>query len=171
MAEGLVRQKVDERGLAVEVSSAGLIADGVPATDTAVTTMADRGIDIEAHLSRRIRSDLLGQADLIVAMTREHVREVAVMRPDLYEITFTLKELVRRGEEAGARRRDEPLRDWLVSLHAERRPLDHLGSSLVDDVADPVGQGPRVYEGTADELDELTSRLVDLLWQEAVLPS
>ena len=43
-------------------------------------------------------------------------------------------------------------------------PKDHLGASALDDVADPVGQGERVYEQTADELDELTTALVDLLW-------
>lgn len=166
MAEGLLREKLARRGIDAEVSSAGLISDGTSATDTAVTTMADRGIDIDDHRSRRIRSEMLEEADLIVAMTREHVREVAVMRPDLYEVTFTLKELVRRGEEAGPRASGEALGPWLTGLHAARSPRDHLGASLVDDVADPVGQGPRVYEITADELDDLTSRLVDLLWQE-----
>ena len=85
------------------MSSAGLLTDGQPATDTAVDTLAERGIDIDEHRSRRISSDLLGRADLVVGMTREHVREAAVLRPDLYDRTFTLKELVRRGRQAGPR--------------------------------------------------------------------
>ena len=107
---------------------------------------------------------MLGRADLIVGMTREHVREAAVLRPDLYDRTFTLKELVRRGRKAGARADDERVPDWLARLVRGRMPQDHLGASALDDVADPVGQGERVYEQTADELDELTTALVDLLW-------
>ncbi len=166
MAEALLRGHLSDRGIDADVSSAGLISDDTPATGTAVDTMAARGLDIEGHRSRRIRPDMLDDADVIVAMTREHLREVAVMRPDLYEVTFTLKELVRRGEDAGPREGDESLADWLAELHAERKPRDHLGAAAMDDVADPVGQGPKVYEITADELDDLTTRLVDLLWQE-----
>jgi protein-tyrosine phosphatase len=171
MAEGLLRDKLRQRGLPVGVSSAGLISDGTPATDTAVMTMADRGIDIDDHLSRRLRSELLDGVDLVVAMARQHVREVAVLRPDCYPITFTLKELIRRGELIGPRGEDESLPDWLLRVQADRQPRDHLGMSLLDDVADPVGQGPRVYEATADELDDLTSRLVELAWQEVAVPN
>ncbi len=41
-----------------------------------------------------------------------------------------------------------------------------MGSSDLDDVADPVGQGAAVYEATARELVVLVDRLVDLLWQQ-----
>jgi protein-tyrosine phosphatase len=167
MAEGLLRRALDERGVDVGVSSAGLLTDGEPATETAVDTLAVRGIDLDDHRSRRISSDLLGRADVIVGMTREHVREVAVLRPDLYARTFTLKELVRRGRVAGPRGAGESVADWVARLARGRLPKDHLGASTVDDVADPVGQGGRVYEQTADELDGLTAALVDLLWPEA----
>jgi protein-tyrosine phosphatase len=164
MAEGLLRRTLADRGIDATVSSAGLLFDGQPATDTAVDTLAERGIDIDGHRSRRISSELLGRADLVVGMTREHVREAAVMRPDLYDRTFTLKELVRRGRQAGPRSDAERVPDWLSRLARGRVPRDHLGTSALDDVADPVGQGEHVYEQTADELDGLTTALVDLLW-------
>jgi len=164
MAEGLLRRTLGDRGVDAGVSSAGLLTEGEPATDTAVDTLAERGIEIDEHRSRRISSDLLGGADLIVGMTREHVREVVVLRPDLYDRTFTLKELVRRGRVAGPRAGREPVDDWVARLARGRLPKDHLGASPVDDVADPIGQGERVYEQTADELDALTTALVDLLW-------
>jgi protein-tyrosine phosphatase len=164
MAEGLLRRTLADRGIAAVVSSAGLLTSDKPATDTAVDTLAERGIDIDDHRSRRITSEMLGRADLIVGMAREHVREAAVLRPDLYDRTFTLKELVRRGRKAGARTEDEQVPEWLARLVRGRLPKDHLGASALDDVADPVGQGERVYEQTADELDGLTTALVDLLW-------
>jgi protein-tyrosine phosphatase len=164
MAEAMLAAALADRLLEVEVSSAGRISDGQPATDTAVETMAARGLDIDDHRSRRMTSAMLGDADLIVAMAREHVREAAVLRPDCYPRTFTLKELVRRGEAEGPRAAGESLPDWLVRLHKDRRPLDHLGASALDDVADPVGQGPDVYARTAAELADLVARLVDLVW-------
>ncbi len=164
MAEALLRATVAQRGADATVSSAGRVSDGQPATDTAVDTMAERGLDISGHLSRRMTPTMLDSADLIVAMTREHVREAAVLWPDCYPRSFTLKELVRRGEDEGPRAEGDALEDWMARLHKGRRPLDHLGASPDDDVADPVGQGARVYELTAIELEDLTTRLADLLW-------
>jgi protein-tyrosine phosphatase len=167
MAEALLSATLADRGIEARVSSAGRLYDGQPATDTAVDTMADRGLDISGHQSRHQTPTMLESADLIVAMTREHVREAAVMWPDCYPRSFTLKELVRRGEEEGPRAEGEALEDWLARLHKARRPIDHLGESPVDDVADPVGQGAQVYAHTADELTDLITRMADLLWPPA----
>ncbi len=167
MAEALLAATLADRGIDAVVSSAGRISDGQPATGTAVETMAERGLDIAGHQSRRMTSSMLDSSDLIVAMTREHVREAAVLRPDCYARTFTLKELVRRGSDEGPRAEGELLEDWLARLHKGRRPLDHLGASPLDDVADPVGQGAAVYEATARELEELTTRMADLVWPPA----
>ncbi len=167
MAEALLGATLAERGIDARVTSAGRLYDGQPATDTAVDTMADRGLDIAGHQSRRMTPSMLDSADLIVAMTREHVREAAVLWPDCYPRSFTLKELVRRGEDEGPRPEGEALEDWLARLHKARRPIDHLGDSPVDDVADPVGQGPQVYAATATELADLITRMADLLWPPA----
>jgi protein-tyrosine phosphatase len=164
MAEALMRRTLADRGVDVTVSSAGLLYDGEPATVTGVDTMEAWGLDISGHHSRRMTSDLIGSAGLIVGMARQHVREAVVLRPDLYPHVFTLKELVRRGSDIGPRSVDESLESWLARVHEGRRPTDQLGESPDDDVADPVGQGPAVYERTARELDDLITRLVDLLW-------
>ncbi|MGZ4715511.1 MAG: arsenate reductase/protein-tyrosine-phosphatase family protein [Acidimicrobiales bacterium] len=166
MAEAIVRRRVDALGVEAAVSSAGLVSDGQPATDTAVDTMAIRGLDLTGHRSQRITPALLVGPDLIIGMAREHVREAVVMRPELYTRTFTLKELVRRGSELGPRAPDRPVDEWLRAAHEGRTPVQLMGSSDLDDVADPVGQGPAVYEATARELVVLVDRLVDLLWQQ-----
>ncbi|MGZ4693627.1 MAG: arsenate reductase/protein-tyrosine-phosphatase family protein [Acidimicrobiales bacterium] len=166
MAEAIVRRRVDALGVEAAVSSAGLVSDGQPATDTAVDTMAIRGLDLTGHRSQRITPELLVGPDLIIGMAREHVREAVVMRPELYTRTFTLKELVRRGSELGPRAPDRPVDEWLRAAHEGRTPVQLMGSSDLDDVADPVGQGPAVYEATARELVVLVDRLVDLLWQQ-----
>ena len=140
------------------------MSDGQPATDPAVDTMAARGLDITGHRSRRISPELLGGPDLILGMAREHVREVVVLRPDLYPRTFTLKELVRRGGEVGPRGPGQSIEAWLQAVHHGRSPTQLMGASPNDDVADPIGRGTPVYEATALELVDLVDQLVDLLW-------
>jgi len=171
MAEAMLRQRVAALGVEATVSSAGLISDGQPATDSAVDTVGARGLDITGHRSRRITPELLAGPDLIVGMAREHVREVVVVRPELYSRTFTLKELVRRGGELGPRAAGQPVDGWLRAAHQGRTPVQLMGSSDLDDVADPVGRGAAVYDATARELVVLVDRLVDLLWQQVASAS
>ena len=58
--------------------------------------LAGRGLDISSHRSRTMSRQLLAEADLVVGMAREHVREAVLAVPDLWARAFTLKELVRR---------------------------------------------------------------------------
>jgi protein-tyrosine phosphatase len=164
MAEGLLRHKLAQAGVDARVGSAGLYDDdGRPASDDGVAVMAARGIDTSGHRSRRMTSDMLRDADLIVGMAREHVREAVLLSPDIWSRTYTLKELVRRATDVGPRAADQPLDEWLAKVHAGRTRNDLLGSSEADDVADPIGQPMAVYERTAAELDGLTTRLTTML--------
>jgi hypothetical protein len=97
-------------------------------------------------------------------MERLHAREAVVLGESLLSRCFTLKELVRRGEAAGARRQDESIEEWLSRVSAGRRPMELLGASDDDDVADPYLGSPKVYAACIAELDDLTERLVTLMW-------
>jgi protein-tyrosine phosphatase len=164
MAAALLGRRLDDAGVKAAVSSAGLLFDGKPATEHGVAVMADRGIDTSGHRSRRLRLDLVTGTDLLIGMARSHVREaVALAGPAVLARAFTLKEIVRRGEERGGRAPGEPLDAWLGRLAAGRRVNDLLGDSDADDVADPIGGPRRSYERTAVELDDLTARLAILL--------
>ncbi len=167
MAEGLLRHHLAARGVDVGVSSAGLLYDDHQASGHAVTVLGDRGIDLSTHRSRRMTADLLTGADLLLAMERRHVREAVVLAPVTFPKAFTLKELVRRGDLIGHRLPGESVGAWLRRAGLGRRPSDVLGASTVDDVEDPIGRPVEDYERTAAELDDLTSRLVDLLWGKA----
>lgn len=72
MAEGLLRALARERGQAVEVLSAGLCADGSPASPQAVAVMAERGIDISRHVSHPVTPELCAAADVIGVMSAGH---------------------------------------------------------------------------------------------------
>jgi protein-tyrosine phosphatase len=163
MAAALLGRRLDEAGVKAVVSSAGLLFDGRPATDHGQAVMAGRGLDTSGHRSRKLQRGIVTGADLLIGMARTHVREAVALEPDVWTRAFTLKEIVRRGEERGGRAPGEPLEDWLARLHAGRRLPDLLGDSEADDVADPIGGPRKAYERTAEELDGLTARLSRLL--------
>jgi protein-tyrosine phosphatase len=170
MAEVLLRDLIAQHDLPSRVISAGLYPSGSPATREAVRTMQERGLDLDPHRSRQIDDAVLRQADLILCMTREHVREVAVADVGFLTKTFTLKELVMLGDLVGPRRPGEALDDWLVRLGAARRreSLLGVGTDPVYDVDDPIGGSLNQFRATADELDGLLARAVDLVWPEAL---
>ncbi|MEY2397570.1 MAG: protein-tyrosine phosphatase, partial [Actinomycetota bacterium] len=115
----------------------------------------ERGVDISSHVSRRLDRDMLADADLVLTMTRDHLREAVVTDPSAFPKIFTLRELVRRlDENPGAS---------LASLNVGRSTSDYHGANPDDDVQDPIGQARRVYEATASELDGLLTTLVKSL--------
>lgn len=151
-------------GVDADVRSAGLLEDGRPASSGSVDVLARRGLDLSTHRSRVMSGVELRAADLILGMAREHVREAVVLAPDTWPRTFTLKELVRRGDTIGARRGDQTLAEWLAAAAAGRTTAELMGPSNVDDVADPYGLSIPSYERMIDELDNYIDRLVALLW-------
>jgi protein-tyrosine phosphatase len=163
MAEGLLRRSFTDAGIGAVIGSAGLLPGGAPATRDAVATMAGRGVDISAHRSRTLDAELAQTTPLVIGMARMHVREACASYGAPVGRTFTLKELVRRGEQAGPRAEGEVLAAWLGRVGAGRRPSDLMGDAPADDIADPVGRPRAVYEDTADELEDLVGRLFDLL--------
>ena len=164
MAEVLLRHHLAVRGVEASVSSAGVHEGGAPATHHGVAAMAARGLDLHGHVSRQVTRGMVKEADLIIGMAREHVREAAVLDPAVLERSFTLKDLVRRGEDLGPRSASEPLGDWLARMAASRQRSELVGGGHdpAVDVEDPVGRGTADYEATATLLDELLRRLVDL---------
>jgi protein-tyrosine phosphatase len=163
MAEGLLRRLFAQAGVGASVGSAGLLPGGAPATPDAVATMASRRVDLRHHVSRTIDAEMAQSTPLIIGMTRQHVRESCASYGAPMDRTFTLKELVRRGDEAGPRDEGESVYSWLARVAAGRRPSDLMGDDPGDDIADPVGRPRSVYEDTADELEGLLRRFVDLL--------
>jgi len=148
-------------GLAdAEVTSAGLLPGGAPATEHAQAVLADRGIDLSAHVSRTIAAHLVAGADLVVGMERRHVQEAVVLVPEAETWSFTLRDLVSRAETAEPRGEREPVRDWARRLSAGR-PRSVLLGAGDDAIADPIGKPRRDYERTVAELDALLRRLVE----------
>ena len=77
-AEAYLRRRSADRGVAVEVASAGFLYDGEPASETMAAAMAERGFDLSAHRSRISTCAMVDEADLVVTMERRHGRELSL---------------------------------------------------------------------------------------------
>jgi protein-tyrosine phosphatase len=163
MAEGLLRRQFAHAGVGASVGSAGLLPGGAPATPDAIATMADRRVDLAHHVSQTVTEEMVRDTPLILTMTRHHVRELCAGYNAPIDRTFTLKEIVRRAGDVGGRVHGESVYDWLARLNAGRRAADLIGDDPGDDIADPVGRPREVYEDTADELEDVLRRFVQLL--------
>ncbi len=81
IAAGWLNRKLAGKGWTAE--SAGVAAwRGAPASAEAVAVMRELGIDVSAHRSRPLTKELADGADVILAMTEDHRREIARRFPE-----------------------------------------------------------------------------------------
>jgi protein-tyrosine phosphatase len=169
MVEGLLRHHLADRGAFVRITSAGVRASE-PAVDVdAVRAVATFGPDIAPHAPRQLSREIIecDGTDLVITMTRDHLRQVVALDRRAWPRTFTLRELVRRasadGDRAGA-----DLQRWAEALGTTRAVRQMLTNDPADDVDDPHGLAYGRYEDTARELDHLVRTLVALApWPQA----
>jgi protein-tyrosine phosphatase len=164
MAQAMLSARLAARGARADVTSAGLLWDGQRPPEEVKRVLAARGLDVSAHRSHRVTVAELDAASLVLGLAREHLREAVVLLPDVWPRAFTLRELVRRGREAGPRPPGEPLAGWLARAAGDRDRRALLGRDPADDVADPYGGPLSGYQVAARQLDELTADLTALGW-------
>jgi protein-tyrosine phosphatase len=145
------------------IESTGTRGGGQPPTAETVRLLRDRGVDVTDHRSSAIDGDLVERAELIVSAERAHVMHVAGRWPDAFARTWTLPELVQRGEAVGARN-GRSLDGWLAAVGEGRASgLDYTTAPDVLEIADPTGRAPAVWKSSFAEIDDLCRRLADLL--------
>ncbi|GFN36846.1 low molecular weight protein arginine phosphatase [Tepidimicrobium xylanilyticum] len=100
MAQVLLEKIAKDKGLNIEVKSAGIFAlDGQKASANAIEVMKQEGIDLENHRARIIHRDLLEEADLILTMSKSH-KEALLSKFDFVKgKVYTLKEYAYGKEE------------------------------------------------------------------------
>jgi protein-tyrosine-phosphatase len=102
MAAALMRQRIANLGLSdqIQVLSAGVwAADGRPASELAIATLAGRGIALGDHRSQAITIPLLEQADIVLVMEESHRRSLFHLAPQYLAKLFLLGELVGQHED------------------------------------------------------------------------
>jgi protein-tyrosine phosphatase len=163
-AAALARRAADA-GLPVEVRSAGIKAvAGLPATPPTVEAGRRIGLDLSGHVSTPLHGTVVHGSDLVIGLERRHVQEIVLEDPRAFPRAYTLKEFVRRGEQVGPRAPGQDLGEWLALVHRGRKPIDLLGVSSDDDVADPTGSRAADHRTTAEEIDALSAEALALLF-------
>ncbi|MFC1553563.1 low molecular weight protein arginine phosphatase [candidate division KSB1 bacterium] len=98
MAEGIMKKLTEGEDIIVE--SAGIHAmDGFPASDNSVKVMSERGMDISSHISRTLTEKMMSEANLVLAMSPEHVDYVRVFFPKYFDKVYLLKKYGREDED------------------------------------------------------------------------
>jgi protein-tyrosine phosphatase len=131
------------------VRSAGTADLRAPMDRNTIAAAAAIGLDLGDHRARHLTKEILATdgADLVLTMTREHLRHVVGMDPSAWPRTFTLKEFARRADairpaavESGG------VAEWLERVRADRRAADLMRPDPSDDIADPYGAPRREHD-------------------------
>lgn len=173
VAEALLARRVEERGLAVRVASAGIVEATALRPPEVAQVMEELGIGPCPGSPRLLGPADLERADLVIGMERLHVREAVVRAPEpgVWQRSYTLLELLRRARQVGPRNTGEDFASWVARLHQGRQLADHLGADPLDDLPDPFGNALPSFRATAATLATAIDELVAAGWPSSGQPS
>jgi protein-tyrosine phosphatase len=158
MASAVLKRALSEKRCSgIEVASAGTWAvSGDHATSEACAVVAERGMDLMSHRSRPLDPDELRRADLVIAMTSVHLREIRSLDPGAAEKTLLLKELTELSfDEQPGGDPESRLPGVLAANRPEwRRALD---------LDDPMGLPRASYERCLSEIERAVEALATAL--------
>lgn len=166
-AAGLLALRARSAPSPIEILSFGLLPGGREAPPQVVEAAATYGVDLSRHRSAQLSIEELSRADVVVTMTRQHLRELVIELPAIWPRAFTLPELVRRGEIVGPRLTAQSIPEWVERVHQGRRREDMIGVFPADDVPDPYGGPGAGYRRMAATLSNLVDRLSVLVWPDS----
>ncbi|MBM7082810.1 arsenate reductase/protein-tyrosine-phosphatase family protein [Micromonospora sp. SCSIO 07396] len=129
-----------------------------------------RGGDVEGFAARKLRSDLIDAADLVLTATADQQEYVVALRPDAASRTFVLGEF---GRLLGALDTAAlpPTGTTPDAVHARGVALvaavdaARQGAAALhsDDLDDPWGRGDQCFSRVADEIEETVHPLTSAL--------
>ncbi|WP_433126888.1 phosphotyrosine protein phosphatase [Micromonospora sp. CA-240977] len=136
----------------------------------AARQVTGRGGDVEGFAARKLRSDHIDAADLVLTATADQQEYVVALRPDAAARTFVLGEfgrLLAAVDTAALPPGDatpEAVYARGVALVAAAHDA-RLGASALatDDLDDPWGRGDQCFSRVADEIEETVHPLAGAL--------
>lgn len=177
MAEAMLRHMAEERGIELDVKSAGVFAwDGAPMSQHAATILEEK--NITNH--QQFRSSVLNEervywADVILTLTIGHKQYVIQQFPSASCRTFTLKEY------ASDCKLNCEHNGQLQQLEAELQLKSAMGQAPTEeelsqliilqqhipnmDIVDPYGGSLEQYRMTVEEIQAAITNLLDKLEQ------
>ncbi|PWU54589.1 phosphotyrosine protein phosphatase [Micromonospora sp. S4605] len=136
----------------------------------AARQVTTRGGSTEGFAARKLRSDLIDAADLVLTATADQQEYVVALRPDAAERTFVLGEFGRllAAVDAAALPPAESTGEAVYArgvalveaAHAARQGTTPLPT---DDLDDPWGRGDQCFSRVADEIEETVHPLAAVL--------
>ncbi|MEU0765143.1 protein-tyrosine-phosphatase, partial [Streptomyces microflavus] len=129
-----------------------------------------RGGDVDGFAARKLRSDLIDAADLVLTATADQQEYVVALRPDAAGRTFVLGEFGRllATVDVAALPSAQATPDavyargvaLVAAVDAARQGTASLHS---DDLDDPWGRGDQCFSRVADEIEETVHPLASAL--------
>ena len=150
MAGAFLREHVP--GLQVTTSGTHVI-EGMPMSWRTRDAIASLGLPIPDHRSRQATVQELDNADLVIALAREHVQWMRRVHPTAAPRTATLKRLAR----------DLPDDDSPLFERVARMRLHEVQLEPDEDVLDPAGGDLDVFLDCAREIADLLHELIPRL--------
>lgn len=143
MAGAILREHVP--GLRVTTSGTHVI-EGMPMSWRTRDAITSLGLPVPDHRSRQATTQELDNADLVIALAREHVMWMRRVHPTAAPRTATLKRLARDlpASDAG------PLFERLARMRVHELQLESW-----EDVVDPAGGDLDVFVECAREIADL----------------
>jgi len=138
MAEGVLKKMLKDKGVGnLEVTSAGTHGlPNAPASLLAMQVAGQRDIDLSKHRSRRLTPEMIEQADLVLAMSPEHL------------------EYINRIEGAAGHK------VYLLRVFHQADPASNKApQGGVLSIEDPIGGSPEDYQRSFREIEEEIKRI------------
>ncbi|WP_104131767.1 low molecular weight phosphatase family protein [Cryobacterium sp. M91] len=161
LGEQLLRENLRNANIDAVVTSAGTHAmTGSAMTPEAAALSTQYGASNTEHVARQLTEKLIADADLVLAATRDHRRDVVTLLPKATRYTFTLNQFARlvapaKAEDFAA---DTSRADaqtgldfpaFVASVASTRGLHPSPNPPTLDDVEDPYRQPAAVYDRAA----------------------
>jgi protein-tyrosine phosphatase len=150
MAGAILREHVP--GLQVTTSGTHVI-EGMPMSWRTRDAITSLGLEVPNHRSRQATETELDNADLVIALAREHVAWMRRVHPAAAPRTATLQRLARDLPDDGS-----PLFERLARMRLHEVALEQW-----EDVSDPAGGDIEVFLACAREIADLLHQVIPRL--------
>lgn len=173
MAEALLRKMAKERGIMLEVRSAGVAAiDGQSISRHAEDLLRDYDIH-EPLRSSALSAEMISWADLVLTLTQGHKQHVLRNHSHAADKIYTLKEYTQNDESVKREQQelDELYAQWQLQRSLGQEMDAKLQQRMIElqqrmpsyDISDPYGGSRDDYEVAAAEIRAALGRLLDKL--------
>lgn len=165
VAERLFRARVNGAVPLTAVSAGVAGLTGRPMDQASALALRRLGVDPGGHVGRRLSTELVSAADLILTAELTHRARLIQANPAAHARTFTLREFGRLGAGLPSRKpplTEETLRSRVAEV-ADRRGDVDAAPAGGDDIADPLGASPEIVHACVAQIAAAVDEVIAVL--------